>query len=139
MLFVQFSFIIIWSYYNTDTHTYCTFWLFGFWIEQITANPSQNLKPTKKKKSVVKTNNRRALYIINTLQRLKTLNFSKNTYKSIIVNYIFDILFPTELHLKNVHYLLSPGSNPTNVVLVIVLSMITGEGLDNETAIFIGV
>jgi hypothetical protein len=39
--------------------------------------------------------------------------------------YIFS---PTELHLKNVNYLYSPCSNPTNVVLVIVLSIIIGKG-----------
>ena len=49
---------------------------------------------------------------------------------------IFDILFSTELHLKNVYYLYSACSNPTNVVLVIVLSMITGKGLPNGTAKF---
>ena len=49
------------------------------------------------------------------------------------------ILFPTELHLKNVYYLYSACSNPINFVLVIVLNMIIGKGLDNETAKFIGV
>ena len=47
-----------------------------------------------------------------------------------------DILFPTELHLKNVYYLFSACSNPTDGVWVIVLSMIIGKGLDNETAKF---
>ena len=37
------------------------------------------------------------------------------------------IFFPTELHLKNVHYLYSACSNPTIVVLLIVLSMIIGK------------
>ena len=46
------------------------------------------------------------------------------------------ILFPTELHLKNVYYLYSACSNPTNVVLVIFLSIIIGKGLDNRTAKF---
>ena len=41
---------------------------------------------------------------------------------------IVNILFPTELHLKNVYYLYSACSNPTNVVLLIVLSMIIGKG-----------
>ena len=50
--------------------------------------------------------------------------------------HIYHILFPTELHLKNVYYLYSACSNPTDVVLVIVLSMIIGKGLDNRTAIF---
>ena len=36
--------------------------------------------------------------------------------------------FPMELHLKNIYYLYSPCSNPTNVVLLIVLSMIIGKG-----------
>ena len=45
-------------------------------------------------------------------------------------------VFPTELHLKNVYHLYSACSNPTNVVLVIVLSMIIGKGLHNETAQF---
>ena len=42
--------------------------------------------------------------------------------------YFSNILFPTKLHLKNVYYLYSACSNPTNVVLLIVLSMITGKG-----------
>ena len=46
------------------------------------------------------------------------------------------ILFPTELHLKNVYYLYSACSNPTDVVWVIVLSKIIGKGLDNGTAKF---
>jgi hypothetical protein len=41
-----------------------------------------------------------------------------------------------QLHLKNVYYLYSACSNPTNVVSVIVLSMIIGTGLDNGTAKF---
>ena len=45
-----------------------------------------------------------------------------------------NILFGTELHLKNAYYLYSPCSNPTNVVLVIILNMIIGKGLDNGTA-----
>jgi hypothetical protein len=40
------------------------------------------------------------------------------------------------LHLKNVYYLYSECSNPTNVVWLIVLSIIIGKGLDNETAKF---
>jgi hypothetical protein len=36
------------------------------------------------------------------------------------------VLFQTELRLKNVYYLYSACSNPTNVVLMIVLSMIIG-------------
>jgi hypothetical protein len=36
-------------------------------------------------------------------------------------------LFPTEIHLKNVYYLYSACSNPTNVVLLVVLSMIIGK------------
>jgi hypothetical protein len=44
------------------------------------------------------------------------------------------ILFPTELHLKNVYYLYSVCSNPTDGVWVIVLSMIIGKGLENGTA-----
>ena len=47
-----------------------------------------------------------------------------------------DIVFPTELYLKNVNYLYSACSNPTNVVLVIVLSMIISKGLDNGNAKF---
>jgi hypothetical protein len=47
-----------------------------------------------------------------------------------------DILFGTELHLKNAYYLYSACSNPTNVVLVIILNMIIGKGLDNGTAKF---
>ena len=46
-------------------------------------------------------------------------------------NAVYDIqyiLFPTELHLKNVYYHYSACSNPTNVVLLIVLSMIIGKG-----------
>jgi hypothetical protein len=39
-----------------------------------------------------------------------------------------NILFPTELHLKNVNYLYSACSNPTNVVLLIALSIIIGKG-----------
>ena len=46
------------------------------------------------------------------------------------------ILFGTELHLKNAHYLYSACSNPTNVVLVVILNMIIGKGLDNGTAKF---
>ena len=45
-----------------------------------------------------------------------------------------NILFGTELHLKNAYYLYSACSNPTNVVLVIILNMIIGKGLDNGTA-----
>ena len=41
-----------------------------------------------------------------------------------------------ELHLKNVDYLYSACSNPTNFVLLIVLSIIIGKGLDNGTAKF---
>ena len=37
-------------------------------------------------------------------------------------------LFPTELHLKNGYYLYSTCSNPTNVVLLLVLSMLIGKG-----------
>jgi hypothetical protein len=37
------------------------------------------------------------------------------------------ILFPTELHLVNVYYLCSACSNLTNVVLLIVSSMIIGK------------
>ena len=64
--------------------------------------------------------------------------FNKRTYFCEIENFcnsesnycIFMryILFPTELHLKNVYYLYSACSNPTNVVLVTVLSMIIGKG-----------
>jgi hypothetical protein len=39
-----------------------------------------------------------------------------------------NIFFPTELHLKNVYYLYSVCSNLTNVVTVIVLSMIIRKG-----------
>ena len=46
------------------------------------------------------------------------------------------ILFGTELHLKNVYYLYSACSNPTNDVSVIILNMIIGKGLDNGTAKF---
>jgi hypothetical protein len=45
-------------------------------------------------------------------------------------------LFGTELHLKNAYYLYSACSNSTNAVLVIILNMIIGKGLDNETAKF---
>ena len=38
------------------------------------------------------------------------------------------ILLPMELHLKNICCLYSACSNPTNVVLVIVLSVIIGKG-----------
>ena len=38
------------------------------------------------------------------------------------------ILLSTKVHLKNVYYLYSACSNPTNVVLVIGLSMIIGKG-----------
>ena len=37
------------------------------------------------------------------------------------------ILLQTELHIKNVYDLYSAGSNPTNVVLLIILSMILGK------------
>ena len=50
--------------------------------------------------------------------------------------YSLDILFATELHLKNVNNLYSACSNPNNVVSVIVLRMIIGKGLDNGTAKF---
>ena len=60
----------------------------------------------------------------------------KQNYKLICTQFFMNILFPTELHLKNVYYLYSACSNPTNVVLVIVLSMIIGKGLDNATAKF---
>jgi hypothetical protein len=46
------------------------------------------------------------------------------------------ILFGTELHLKNAHYLYSACSNPTNVVSVIILNMIKDKGLDNRTTEF---
>ena len=32
---------------------------------------------------------------------------------------LVDILFPTQVHLKNAYYLYSAYSNPTNAVLVI--------------------
>ena len=38
------------------------------------------------------------------------------------------IFLPTELHLKSVKYYYIACSNPTNVVLVIVLSMIISKG-----------
>ena len=41
-----------------------------------------------------------------------------------------------ELHLKNVYYLYSACSNPTHVVLVIVLSMIIRRVLNIGTAKF---
>ena len=49
---------------------------------------------------------------------------------------MFHTLLPAELHLKNVYYLYSACSNPTDVVLVIVLRMITGFVLDIGTAKF---
>jgi hypothetical protein len=45
-----------------------------------------------------------------------------NIFSSMI--YFSQILLPTELHLKNVYYLYSGCSNPTDVVLVTVLSII---------------
>ena len=39
----------------------------------------------------------------------------------LFVTFLVNILFPTELHLKNVNYLYSACSNPTDVVKVIVL------------------
>jgi hypothetical protein len=51
-------------------------------------------------------------------------------YNLCSISYVFflrDILFPTELHFKNVYYLYSACSNPTDVVLLIVLSMIIGK------------
>ena len=47
-----------------------------------------------------------------------------------------NIFFGTELHLKNAYYLYSACSNPTYVVLVIILNMTIGKGLDNGTAKF---
>jgi hypothetical protein len=47
-----------------------------------------------------------------------------------------DIFFGTEHHLKNAYYLYSACSNPTNVVLVIILNIIIDKGLDNGTAKF---
>ena len=47
-----------------------------------------------------------------------------------------NMLFGTELHLKNAYYLYSACSNPTNVVLAIIVNMIIGKGLDNRTAKF---
>ena len=51
--------------------------------------------------------------------------FTTLTYRQYDIDYI---LFPTELHLKNIYYLYSAFSNLTNVVLLIVLSMIIGKG-----------
>ena len=39
-----------------------------------------------------------------------------------------NILFPTKVNLENKGNLYSASSNPTNVVLVIVLGMTIGEG-----------
>jgi hypothetical protein len=52
---------------------------------------------------------------------------------SYISSRTYHILFGTELHLKNAYYLYSACSNPTNVVLVIILNLIIDKGLDNGT------
>ena len=57
-----------------------------------------------------------------------TLTKSLENLQLSYLSHFRDILFPAELHLKNVYYLYSACSNPTNVVLVIVLSMLIGKG-----------
>ena len=53
------------------------------------------------------------------------MNILKKGLLKVSITYrLYDIvyiLYPTELHLKNVYYLYSACSNPTDVVLVIVL------------------
>ena len=75
------------------------------------------------------------------IRRSKLRNFWNKTKYSVIVIYQIIlpltltsgnirhyILFSTSFHLKNAYYLYSACSNPTNVVLVSVLSMIIGKG-----------
>ena len=79
----------------------------------------------------------------NYLQNRAKIRMQQNPNFYILSSYHFyrqylvcmvNIILPTKLHLKNVYYLYSACSNPINVVLVIVLSMIVGKGLDNGTA-----
>jgi hypothetical protein len=53
--------------------------------------------------------------------------FALKKHKIVFLSYGIHNLFPTELHFKNVYYLYSACSNPTDVVLLIVLSMIIGK------------
>ena len=59
------------------------------------------------------------------IQKIWNREFQKS---KIITDFITHILLPTKLHLKNVYYLYSTCSNPTYVVLAIVLGMIIGKG-----------